>query len=245
MGEIRVGTSGWSYDHWRGVFYPRGLPQRRWFEHYAGQFDTVEVNATFYRMLPESTLSGWRTRSPEGFLFALKAPRPITHLKRLRDCAGELESFLGRARLLSERLGPLLFQLPPRWPLDVDVLRVFLAVVPQDCRCAFEFRDESWLCDEVYEVLRGHGAALVRVSAARFPDADAVTADFHYLRMHGDKATYSSKYSEASLARWADAVAGWGRAGHDVYVYFNNDAHGYAVEDARALRRLVEERCSA
>jgi len=245
MSQIRIGTSGWTYSHWKGVFYPPGLSERRWLEHYAAEFDTVEVNATFYRLLVESTFEGWQRRSPQGFVFALKASRAITHYKKLADCEQELSSFLSRADLLADRLGPLLFQLPPRYPVDPARLRDFLSLLPPRYRCAFEFREASWLCQPVYKILGQHGAAVVRVSAPRFPDADVVTADFVYLRMHGDRTLYSSKYSEETLKRWADAIAQWAAAGRDVYVYFNNDAHGYAVEDARALRSLAGERCSA
>jgi uncharacterized protein YecE (DUF72 family) len=243
MAEVRIGTSGWSYKHWREVFYPRGLPQRRWLEHYAGEFDTVELNATFYRLASESTFSGWRQRTPEGFRFALKAPRAITHMKKLGDCEGELARFISRAELLGNKMGPVLVQLPPKWQCNPPRLAAFLSLLPERHRFAFEFRDRSWLCDEVYEMLRRYNAALVRVSAPSYPDAEVSAADFQYLRMHGEKRLYSSKYSEQSLARWTDAIAGWVDEGQAVFAYFNNDARGYAVEDARTLRRLVGERC--
>jgi len=243
MAEVRIGTSGWSYKHWREVFYPRGLPQRRWLEHYAGEFDTVELNATFYRLPAESTFSGWRERTPDGFRFALKISRAITHIKRLGDCRQEVERFLSRAELLGDRVGPILVQLPPKWPRDPPRLAEFLSLLPGKHRFAFEFRDESWLCEDVCGMLRERNAALVRVSAPRYPDAEVSTADFQYLRMHGEKRLYSSKYSDESLALWAEAIAGWVGEGQAVFVYFNNDAHGYAVENARALRRLVGERC--
>jgi len=245
MSQVRIGTSGWSYRHWEGVFYPPRLLPRRWLEHYAQEFDTVEVNATFYRLLPENTFTGWRSRVPPAFLFSLKASRSITHRKRLEECQPELDALLSRARLLSDQLGPLLFQLPPRWPVEVERLRSFLSLLPPDCRVAFELRDPSWLCEPVYEALRARGAALVRVSAPDFPDADVATADFSYLRMHGGELTYASRYSDASLAPWADAIDRWVAEGRDVFVYFNNDYRGHAVEDARALRRLVAQRCSA
>jgi len=243
MGQVGIGTSGWSYGHWREVFYPSGLAQGRWLEHYASEFDTVELNATFYRLPEEATFRGWRERTPEGFLFAVKAPRTITHVKKLADCGAEVSAFCSRARLLGGRLGPGLFQLPPRCPCDAGRLKEFLSCVPEGFRLAFEFRDPSWLCEAVYALLRDHKAALVRVSAPRFPDAEVATADFQYLRMHGEKRLYSSKYSEESLSRWADAIAAWAAAGQAVYVYFNNDAHGYAIQDARALREMVRERC--
>jgi uncharacterized protein YecE (DUF72 family) len=243
MGEARIGTSGWSYAHWREAFYPRGLPQARWLEHYAAEFDTVELNATFYRLPAESTFSGWRRRTPDGFVFALKAPRIITHLKKLADCEEEVTRFLSRAELLGNRFGPILVQLPPKWKCDLALLRDFLSQLPGHFRFAFEFRDNSWLCDQVYSLLSQHNAAVVRVSAPRYPDADVTTADLQYLRMHGEKRLYASKYSEESLSRWADSIAAWIADGKSVFVYFNNDAHAYAVEDAHTLRRLVEERC--
>jgi uncharacterized protein YecE (DUF72 family) len=243
MGQARIGTSGWSYRHWREVFYPAGLAQRRWLEHYTAEFDTVELNATFYRLPVEQTFNGWQKRSPEGFLFAVKAPRAITHVKKLADCEDQLSRFCSRARLLAARLGPLLVQLPPRSACDIARLAAFLSHVPGNLRLAFEFRDQSWLCEPVFSLLREHNAALVRVSAPRFPDAAVSTADFQYLRMHGEKRLYSSKYSRETLGRWADWIAEWTSHGQDVHVYFNNDAHGYAIEDARVLRSLVADRC--
>ncbi len=243
MAELRIGTSGWAYPHWRGVLYPHGVPQRRWLEHYAAEFDTVELNVTFYRLPAQAVFSGWRERTPQGFLFAVKAPRVITHHRKLADCAAEAAEFLSRANRLGERLGPLLVQLPPRWPCDAARLEGFLGALPEGVRFAFEFRDESWLREDVYSLLQARNMAVVRVSAQRFPEASTSTADFRYLRMHGDEQTYSSKYSQESLARWADYIAEWVSDKRDVFVYFNNDAHGYAVEDARRLREMVGEQC--
>jgi uncharacterized protein YecE (DUF72 family) len=245
MGEARVGTSGWSYRHWRDIFYPPGLPQCRWLEHYAEEFDTVELNASFYRLPPEKTWSGWRDRTPDRFRFAVKAPRSITHRRKLADCAEQMDRFLSRVALLGDRAGPILVQLPPNWSCDLAVLRDFLALLPPQWRFAFEFRDRTWLCDEVYSLLAARGAAVVRVSAPRFPDAEADTAAFKYVRMHGEEKLYASEYSEESLAAWAETVAEWLQAGKAAFVYFNNDVEGHAVADARALRRLVTERCSA
>jgi len=241
--QVRIGTSGWSYAHWRGVFYPPGVPQGGWLEHYASEFDTVELNATFYRLPHEGIFRGWRERTPEGFLFAVKAPRAITHIKKLSDCGPQIAEFRSRASLLGERLGPILVQLPPRWPCDPALLKDFLCCIPKQRRLAFEFRDPSWLCEAVYALLCEHNAALVRVSAPRFPDAELSTADFQYLRMHGEKRLYSSKYSQDSLSRWAEEIAAWASAGQEVFVYFNNDAHGYAIQDARILREMVKGRC--
>src|SRR5574340_20149 len=227
MAEVRIGTSGWAYQHWREVFYPRGLSPRLWLEHFAREFSTVELNVAYYRLPSESAFTGWRQRSPPGFLFAVKASRIITHLKRLAHAEAEVEHSLSRARLLEDRLGPLLIQTPPRWNVDVPRLRDFAARLPTGLRCAFEFRDPSWFCEEVYAALAERGMAAVRVTSSEYPDPPA-TAPFHYLRMHGEEPDGS--YSRETLCRYSERVLTWAGEGGDVYVYFNNDAHGYAVE---------------
>jgi len=236
MVEIRIGTSGWTYPQWRERFYPRGLPQRLWLERYAGEFSTVEINATFYRLPRESAFLGWRDRTASGFLFAVKCWGLITHRKRLLAAAEQVELFLSRARLLMDRLGPVLIQLPPRWECDLGRLRALLALLPDDLRCAFEFRDLSWCNDAVYALLAAHGAAVVRVSSPHYPESPA-TAPFCYVRMHGDED--SPKYAAETLSHWAEIVLRWAGEGRDVFVYFNNDIHGYAIADARTLIQMV------
>lgn len=237
MPQLRIGTSGWTYAHWRGVFYPRGVPQTRWLEYYAAHFDTLEINATFYRLPAESTFRGWHARTPEGFLFAVKASRIITHLKRLRDAKEAVEVLLGRARLLEDRLGPVLIQTPPDLAADLPRLRDFVDLLPPDLHYAFEFRHLSWFNDEVYTALAERAAAVVRVTSSYYPEPP-LTAPFTYVRMHGDED--SPKYLQATLSRWAGKVVTWLGEGQDVFIYFNNDIHGYAIEDARALARMVE-----
>ncbi len=236
MAEIRIGTSGWMYPHWREVFYPHRFPQRRWLEHFAQEFRTVELNVSYYRLPTEAAFTGWRERTPPGFVFAVKASRVITHLKRLGNVQEELDLFLSRARLLEGHLGPLLFQTPPHWGRNPERLAHFLTLLPRDLRCAFEFRDPSWFSDEVYALLRAHQAAFVHVTSPAYPEPPP-TAPFCYLRMHGDE--QSPKYAPETLARWAEKVLTWQREGRDVFVYFNNDIAGYAIEDARAMRTLV------
>ncbi len=236
MAHLHIGTSGWMYRHWREVFYPPRLPQRAWLEYFAREFGTVELNVTYYRLPAESAFTGWRDRTPPGFLFAVKASRIITHLKRLANVEAEVDLFLSRARLLESRLGPILIQTPPRWSRDVPRLRDFLALLPADLRYAFEFRDTSWFADQVYDLLQAHRMAFVYVTSPSYPEPPA-TAPFCYLRMHGDE--HDAKYAPETLSRWAEKVLTWRREGRDVYVYFNNDIHGYAIEDARALRSLV------
>jgi len=236
MPQIRIGTSGWTYPHWRERFYPRGLPQRVWLEHYSAEFTTVEINSTFYRLPRESTFTGWQQRTPVGFLFAVKCWGLITHRKRLQEVEDQLALFLSRARLLGNRLGPMLVQLPPRWQCDLARLRDFLQLLPRELRYAFEFRDLSWFRDAVYDLLAAQGATVVRVSSPSYP-ASPATAPFCYVRMHGDED--SPKYAPQTLSRWAGIVLTWVSEGREVFVYFNNDIHGYAIADARALLRLV------
>ena len=236
MAEIRIGASGWVYAHWREVFYPRGVAQRAWLEYYARAFDTVELNVTYYRLPSESTFRGWRRRTPPGFLFAVKASRVITHLKRLANVEAEVDLFLSRARLLEDHLGVILVQTPPQWPRDLPRLREFVGGLPSDLQYAFEFRHGSWFEDDVYALLEGHGMAVVRVSSPLYPEAPA-TARFCYVRMHGDEE--EAKYSEKTLSEWAERVLTWQREGREVYVYFNNDVQGYALENARTLKAMV------
>ncbi|MBC7254418.1 MAG: DUF72 domain-containing protein [Actinobacteria bacterium] len=239
MADIRVGTSGWHYPHWRGVFYPRRLPARDWLEFYSRHFDTVEINNSFYRLPSRETFTAWREKVPDGFLFAVKASRFITHVKRLRDPHDALANFFHNMDGLEEKAGPVLFQLPPRWKADPERLRVFVRSLPSGRRYVFEFRDPSWFVPEVYGVLEEGGCALCAASSPVFPEARVETADFAFLRFHGGKVLYGSKYSPEELEEWAAYARSLLEEGKDVYAYFNNDAHGYAVEDAHSFLELV------
>jgi uncharacterized protein YecE (DUF72 family) len=234
--RLRVGTSGWQYRHWRGVLYPEHLPVRRWLEHYAARFDTVEINNTFYHLPAAATFDAWRARAPRGFCYALKLSRYATHVRRLREPRAPVTRFLARAARLGRHLGPILVQLPPRWGVDPARLAGFLRVAPRARRWALEFRDPSWLCAPVYELLRAHGAALcVHDLIPGHPRE--VTADFVYLRFHGT--AYGGSYSPQALAAWARRIRAYLERGLDVYAYFNNDRDGWAVVNARALRRYA------
>jgi uncharacterized protein YecE (DUF72 family) len=234
-GTLRVGTSGWQYPHWRGIFYPRGLAVRSWFDHYAGVFDTVEVNNTFYRLPEAHTFDAWRVQAPPGFVYALKFSRYATHLRRLLDPAESIGLFMERAERLGAHLGPILVQLPPRWRCDAGRLDRFLDEAPRSRRFAVELRDSSWLCPEVYEVLRRHRAALcIHDLIAGHPER--LTADWVYRRFHGGS---GGCYSPQKLAAVARALRRHLGGGLDVYAFFNNDAHGWAVANARALRRYA------
>ncbi|MEZ5180992.1 MAG: DUF72 domain-containing protein [Acidimicrobiales bacterium] len=236
-GEARIGCSGWQYREWRGVAYPAELPQRRWFEHYAATFDTVELNTTFYRLPAPSTVEAWRDRAPDGFRYAVKVGRFGTHRKKLRDPATWLANHLDRAERLDEHLGPQLLQLPPHWHRDAPRLDAMLAAAPERHRWAVELRDPSWLHDEVFEVLRAHRAALC-IHDLLDDHPWERTADWTYLRFHGPEATtdaYGGRYGPERLEAVADRLDEWRTEGTDVWAYFNNDRGGHAWTDARWL----------
>ena len=230
-----IGTSGWHYDHWRERFYPKGLPKARWLESYAAHFPTVELNNSFYHLPSEKAFATWRDSSPEGFTFAVKANRFITHIKRLRDAAEPLANFLERARLLRRKLGPILYQLPPSMKRDDGLLEGFLSLLPPDLRHAFEFRNSAWLDEGVFEILRRHNVGLCVFDMPDFTTPLAATADFAYVRFHGSASMYGGCYSEEELEEWVGKITSLGRGLEAVYIYFNNDAEGFAVANARTL----------
>jgi uncharacterized protein YecE (DUF72 family) len=235
--EYRVGTSGWHYPHWEGVFYPETLRRAEWLDFYCGSFSTVEVNNSFYRLPAETVFGRWRDGSPEGFVFAVKVSRFITHVKRLKDAAAPVANLLGRSRLLGDKLGPLLYQLPPQLKRDDGRLEEFLEILPRDVRHVFEFRHRSWLCDDVFALLARHGAGLCVYDTPDFTAPLVATSDFAYLRFHGGQAANGGRYLAADLTRWARRITDFNVA--TVFAYFNNDAGGFAVANALALKRLL------
>lgn len=245
MARIRIGTSGWSYEHWKGLFYPSGLPSNRRLPFYAESFPTVEINASFYRLPTRETFESWREATPPDFIFAVKASRYLTHMLRLKEAAGPLATLLERALGLEGKLGPILFQLPPQWSADTGRLASFLELLPPEHRYVFEFRHFSWFSAEVIELLRRRGVALCLTSSPSFPLVQEVTAPFVFIRMHGGTVLYGSRYSEDELSEWAAKIRRlWGQ-GVDCYVYFNNDAQAFAVENARELRGMLEPEAGA
>ena len=236
---VHVGTSGWHYEHWRGPFYPDDLRPHRFLAYYADRFATVEINTSFYRLPSERALATWRETAPPGFLFAVKASRFITHLKKLKDPEGSLAPFLERIARLGEKLGPILLQLPPRWHFDAARLAGFLAALPAGRRFALEFRDRSWINDRALELLAAHGAAFCIYELDGFLSPREVTADFVYIRLHGPGGPYQGKYSTQTLAGWAEAMAAWSRQGREVFCYFDNDEAGYAVQNAWELQDML------
>jgi uncharacterized protein YecE (DUF72 family) len=244
-GVVRIGCSGWNYAHWRnGVFYPPRLAARHWLEFYARHFDTVEVNSTFYRLPKVEAVRRWVEESPDGFLFAVKASRYLTHVKRLQDLGPGLATFLEQiAPLLdSPKLGPVLWQLPPNFRRDDERLAAALAGLPPGRHC-FEFRHESWFRDEVYDLLRDHGVALVigdRPEVHAF-QAHELTAGWTFVRFHAGTRGLRGNYSEGELREWADRIDAWRRRGVDVHAYFNNDWEGFAPRNALSLKRKLDD----
>lgn len=240
-GRIRIGTSGWVYGHWRDVFYPHRLPQSRWFAHYAGRFATVEINATFYREPRQSAVEGWRDQAPPGFVYAVKAHRFMTHMKKLLDCAEPVRRFFDRAELLGDRLGPILYQVAPQVPVQPERLTAFAALLPPQHTHVFEFRDSRWFTPETRDVLARANLAFCIHDAHGVGCPDWVTANTVYYRFHGppDSPAYTGSYSEEALQRTADEITARAAEGHDVYVYFNNDLHGHAVSNAIRLIELA------
>ena len=236
--EVRIGTSGWHYRHWLGRFYPAKWPVSKMLQYYVERFDTVELNNTFYRLPPEGALNAWRDSTPSGFCFAVKGSRFLTHMKKLKDPAQGVERFFARARILRGKLGPILFQLPPQWPVDVERLRGFLQALPRH-RYAFEFRNETWHSRKVLGELQAHNAAYCLFDLAGFQSPIEITADFTYVRLHGPGGKYQGTYSDEALAAWAGHIRKWKRGLRAIYVYFDNDEAGYAPENAQRLRHLI------
>lgn len=241
-GRARVGCSGWEYKHWRGDFYPADLPRPRWFEHYTRTFDTVEINNTFYRLPKEETFVRWAARAPRGFLYAVKASRYLTHMKKLKDPEEPLERLFSRMAPLGRFRGPVLYQLPPGWKLDRLRLEHFLQALPKGVRHAIEFRDPSWYAPDVRPLLERHRVALCLHDMQGSATGQERVGPFVYVRFHGAVGHYSGGYSDERLRGWAEWLAGQQAAGVDVYAYFNNDVGGHAPRNAVTLRRFLEER---
>ncbi len=236
--EIRVGCSGWQYKHWRGPFYPADLPQNRWLACYASRFDTVEINNTFYR-LPEATaFTAWKKAVPPGFLYAVKASRYLTHMKKLKDPAEPLERLHSRARKLGAALGPVLYQLPPNMKLNVDRLEIFVAALPRRHQHAIEFRDPSWYVEPVFELLSRHRVSLCLHDMAGSATGLIGVGPFVYARFHGPQ-KYNGRYDDRTLDRWAEWLRTQRAGGRAIYAYFNNDIGAHAPRDAARLRERL------
>lgn len=235
-GQVRIGTSGWVYRDWRGTVYPRGLAQRSWLEHLSRRFPTIEVNASFYRLPARATFEAWRSQVPDGFLFAVKMSRYLTHVRRFRDPAESVGLFWERASGLGPALGPVLFQQPPTFAKDLGLLRELLQSLPAGMRAAFEFRHPSWHDDDVLALLDAAGAAWVLADNPGVRVPLHVTGGWSYIRLHrGTRLGFP--YTPEKLRRWAHSIASL--EAREVFVYFNNDPGGAAVRDAERLRRVL------
>jgi uncharacterized protein YecE (DUF72 family) len=246
-GKAYIGTSGWSYEHWQGVFYPERLPKKDRFAYFAAHIPTVELNATFYHLFPEKTFRGWAEKAPPEFLYAVKMWRRITHYKRLQEVEDDLRLFLSRITLLNNHLGPVLIQLPPGLHRDDVRLSRFLEgwqeaqkTMEKTFRTAVEFRHKSWFADEVYTILREAGAAFCLGDMPKLEFPREVTGNFTYVRFHGRPHLYQSLYSEETLTEWRGWLGVQLKGGLDAFVYFNNDFHANAVRNARQLRHMLE-----
>lgn len=238
-GKSYLGTSGYQYDHWKGVFYPEKLPKKDWFRFYSERFDTVEINNTFYHLPGPETFDKWRKDAPREFCYAVKFSRYGSHIKRLKDPEATIGKFLKNAQRLEETLGPILVQLPPHWGVDLERLATFLEAAPGRYRWTVEFRDPAWLCGEVYELLEKHRVALcVHDMIENHPFR--ITADWVYLRFHGDH--YGDRYSPQALTAQSRRIHQCLEDRLDVYAYFNNDKDGHAAANAADLKRYLSNR---
>lgn len=246
MAELFVGTSGWIYKSWKGRFYPNGIKESQHLSFYANHFSTTEINYSFYKLPSENAFLNWREQTPEQFTFAVKASRFLTHLKKLKEPEEPWERLLDRATKLESKLGPILLQFPANWPVNLERLAHFLECTKnasppaQDLRLAFEFRNDSWFCREVIELLQEHGTScLVVGDSLRYKRVEIITSNFMYVRYHGRTPYKAPNYSEAQLEDESKKIKKWLRKGLDVYVYFNNDAEGRALENAFSLLDIL------
>lgn len=234
-----IGTSGWHYAHWKGVFYPDDLPDGRRLEYYKERLHTVEINNSFYQMPKKKTFQDWKATVPDDFIFSVKASRYITHMKKLKDPEGPVANFMDPAETLAGNLGPILFQLPPRWKVNPERLEAFLGSLPGGHRFAFEFRDPSWFNDRILELLAKAGAAFCIYDIEGRQSPKEITADFVYIRLHGPGEAYRGSYDIKTLSGWAGAISAWEGSGKETYCYFDNDEKGYAVENALSLQEMA------
>ena len=239
VSRIHVGCSGWVYKHWRGILYPEGLPQRLWFERYAEEFDTVEINNSFYRLPKPETFDKWRKQAPDRFCYALKANRYLTQAKKLKECEEPLERMMAAVRHLGDRLGPMLYQLPPSMKINLERFESFLRILPKEATSVFEFREKSWYVPETYDLLNQYGASFCVHDMPGSASERIAVGPIAYVRFHGGEGKYWGRYSDEGLLNWTDWIVEQARSGKSCWCYFNNDIHGHAIHDARTLKSMV------
>jgi uncharacterized protein YecE (DUF72 family) len=241
-GKVHIGTSGWSYRHWKGNFYPENLPQKDWLQFYIDKgFLTVEVNSPFYHLPYKSTFEKWRDSVPKDFLFSVKASRYITHIKKLHDARESIKKFFDSAKELNEKLGPVLFQLPPGWKFDRERLANFLKNLSNKYRYTFEFRNNTWWNDEAFDLLKYNNISFCIYELEGTITPKETTADFVYIRLHGPGKKYQGDYNIKTLSDWADSCIKWKGEGKDIFCYFDNDQNGFAAKNALELKILTEK----
>ncbi len=242
-GKLYVGTSGWIYGDWIGIFYPEDLRSKDRLKYFSNHFNTTEINYSFYHLPRPTTYKNWYDQTDKNFVFAVKASRFITHVKRLKDINDAWRVFLKNALNLKEKLGPILFQLPPSFKANAENIKrlkeLLKLISPRDIRSVLEFRHSSWCDETIYSLLKRFNTAWVIADSPNYPKAEVVTANFTYIRMHGSRALFSSKYTHEELKTLAQKIKIWLKKGVDTYVYFNNDFHGYAIRDAKELLNLL------
>lgn len=240
MPKLHIGCSGFNFSDWKSVFYPSVLPQRKWLEHYCTIFGTVELNVTFYRLPLPKTFYYWHSITPSKFAFSLKGSRYITHMKRLLDVEDAVRTFFDKALILEEKLHVVLWQFPPGFKADIGRLKIFLQYLAHySVRHTLEFRNESWIGDEVVDLCREYNVSLCMADWPPFLNNLPTTADFIYIRRHGEGGNYESDYPRTSLTSDAKQIGKYMKDGKDVFIYFNNDAHGYAPKNAKELMELI------
>ena len=239
--QVHICTSGWSYDHWKGPFYPEHLPGNRMLDYYAQRLHCVEINSSFYRLPGEHILKQWYDSTPDDFRFTVKASRYITHMKKLGEPRKTVPVLLDRISTLGDKLGPILFQLPPHWRFNGTRLGDFLNTLSHEFQYAFEFRDRSWLNEQTCELLSRHAAAFCIYELDGFLSPKHITTDFVYVRLHGPDSAYQGSYNEQTLAGWADAFSTWARNDQAIHCYFDNDQQGYAVQNALRLQAMLSQ----
>lgn len=240
-GSVFIGTSGWSYKHWKGIFYPEKLRNNEYLEYYSKSFNTVELNSTFYRLPIKNVFKNWHEKTPKSFHFSAKLSRYITRNLRLKDAKEPLANFMDNSLTLGEKLSVVFAQLPGNFKKDKKRLGDFLKLLKRKGRFAFEFRHISWFDEEIYETLRGQNLGIVIADSDRWPSKEVITSNFIYLRFHGRNGLYSGNYSDSTLSIWAKKIKDWKNSGYDIYAYFNNDFNAYAVKNALKLKVLLEK----
>jgi uncharacterized protein YecE (DUF72 family) len=237
--KIYVGTSGWNYKHWEEVFYPAAIKKQDWFNYYSTKFNSVEINNTFYNLPKVQTIKAWKNNAPGNFIYAIKASRYITHMKKLKDPKEPVNNFLKIIKQLKSNLGVILFQLPPHWKFNRERLSGFLSQLPYNYKYVFEFRDQSWWNDETYELLNKHNVAFCIYNMPDEETPRKITSDTIYIRMHGPVKKYSGSYSSQQLSGWKRWIENRIEKVSSVYIFFNNDDRGYAAKDALKLQEMV------